>query len=529
MQKIIFILFSVTVITLSLSGSDTDMQTSSYAVSQETKPARYRISYESFPLSDTREMGMVGTHFDVYPFKMFKPFYVGLGFYSAASGSEGGFFTFGYGMGIDYPLWEHLHVDGGTYLGGGVGKYINFPNGGMIIRSHLSLSYEFNRIQFALGMAETNFPNSRDNKAYASNLHPYVGVTIPSDIWMMTANADLPEHSSIFNGLIREIRMTPSLMYYDIDNKPTKRTDYYMGDELYQSNFPLVGAQFDQFVTEYLFIPLEAYGAIGSAAGYAALHTGVGYDMPLTGLLIWENKLITGFAGDSRIDTKSGWIVQPMTGLRLQLTSSLSFKTMIGRTYAPTGTFSATTYETGLSWQAGRPIPSQAGTYLFLPDRFAKLKWSFTPSYKVYFPYDSSHKSSKEESEKMIGLVGLKLAFPLASWFSLVGTTHWAVVGNVGSYAEGLLGVQLNTPAFTPLDIKLTFDGEIGAGGGSGINTTSSGGYISQLLTGLEIPLTRNVELVAKAGRTRNNEGTFKADALLVGLKFNAHLLYEKR
>jgi hypothetical protein len=493
---------------------------------QKTEEARFRTSYETIPLSATRDMGIVGTHFDLHPFDDFKPFYFGLGFYSAASGEEGGFFAFGYTGGIDYALSDSLHVDAGAFLGGGAGEYINFPNGGMMLRSHLGLSYELDDIAFVLGVAGTAFPNSKENSDYENDLHPYAGINISNDIWVEAADHHSGRKFRFFDGPFRTVRVTPAVVMYDIDNKAVKRSPPYTGSDAYQSNFSMVGIQLDQFLTKGLFIPLEAYGAVGSGAGYAALQSGVGYDVKLVDFLTWESKMIVGLAGNGSIDTGGGLILQPMTGFQLQLTPSFSLKTLVGRTYAPTGTFSATTYEAGISWQAARAVPKR-GTYLFSSQRFGKLKWSFSPSYKMYFPYDSNYKGTEADSKETIGLIGMIVAVPLTSWFSLTGSTHWAVTGNVGSYAEGLFGVQLSTPPFTPLKLRGKLQGEIGAGGGSGINNVS-GGYITQALAGVEIPVAKHTGLSLNAGQTHSSDGTFKANTVLLAIDFNTDFVYKK-
>lgn len=397
---------------------------------QETLDTRFRTTYEALPLSASSDMGVIGTHFDLHPYESFDPFYVGFGFYNAARGDEGGFFTYGYTLGLNYELYNKLHADAGVYIGGGGGNHLTFPGGGMIVRTHAALSYEssLDGVEFSLGLARTDFPNTT-NKEYKSDLHPFAGITINDTIWSESSGSGYSRRLDHFDGLFRDIRITPTLIMYDIDDKPTKRSLFYSGDEAYQDDFPMIGLQLDRFLTDELFVSMEAYGALHSAAGYAAIQAGLGYDLKLVDFLTWESKLIAGFAGDGKIDTGGGFIVQPMTGLRLEITPSLSVKALAGRTYAPSGLFSATTYEAGLSWQASMPVPKK-GAYLFSSDRFDNFKWVISPSFKMYFPHDSEHKQSEEESEKEIGLIGIALTAPLNNWFSLTGSTHWAMSGN---------------------------------------------------------------------------------------------------
>lgn len=492
---------------------------------QTPMDARVRTTYEVIPLNDTYEMGTLGTHFDWHPLKSFKPLYTGLGFLNAISGEEGGFFAFGYTLGLDYTFYENFHADTGIYVGGGAGEYIAFENGGMVVRMHAALAYEINGVDLVFGLSRTDFPNTTTNKENQTDIHPYFGVNISNDIWREPADANYSNNFPEFDGAFQNIRITPSALYYDVDNKVVKK-DRYTGEDAYQKSFPALGIQLDKFITDEIFISFEAYGALSSAAGYAAIQGGVGYDYKVLDFLTWESKMLVGSAGDSRIDTGGGLILQPMTGLKTDLTPSISLKTLVGRTYAPTGLFSATTYEVGLSFQTSNPLPKK-GSYLFSADKYTKLNWFMTPSLKFYFPYDSTHKETVEESKKAISLVGITMGVPFNDYISLTGSTHWAMTGNIGSYAEGLFGVRLDSPSFTPLNIKVKVAAEIGAGAGAGVNT-ESGGFVTQLSTGLKIPLSKHISLNTDVGQMKTSDGKFKAISALVGITIDLKYLYKK-
>jgi len=493
---------------------------------QKPLDARIRMTYEVIPLTDTHDLGTLGTHFDWHPLESFTPLYTGIGFLSSINGQDGGFFAFGYTLGVDYKLYKNIHTDIGVYIGGGAGEYIAFPNGGMILRSHAALAYEIKGIDLVLGISRTDFPNTRENKEHQTSYHPYVGVNIATNIW-----SEVPDNNYTsakykkFDGFFKDIRITPAILYYDVDNKVVKK-DKYEGDARYQTNFPALGIQLDKFITDDIFISLEAFGALGSAAGYAAIQAGVGYDYKLLNSLTWESKMVVGSAGDSRIDTGGGLILQPLTGLRVDLTPSVSLKTLVGRNYAPTGLFSATTYEVGLSINTSYPTPKK-GSYLFNADKFTNLKWVMTPSIKAYFPHHSTHKDTQIESQETISLVGITMALALNNYISLAGSTHWAMTGNIGSYAEGLFGVELFSPTFTPLDIRIKTTAQIGAGAGAGVNT-ASGGYVTQLEAGVDIPISTNTSLNIDIGQMQTSDDKFKALSVLLGINIHLNYLYKK-
>lgn len=488
--------------------------------SQERLQSRLRISYEQLPLPQKESMGIIGTHVDFFPFESFKPLYMGLGFYSSLSGKEGGFFAYGYSLGVRYPLTERLYLDTGAYLGGGAGDYIGFDGGGTVLHSHAAVEYEIDNISLVCGVARTDFPGSSADPKDATDIHPYIGVNIQSGIWYESEGAKSAA-AKRFDGLLSDLRITPAVIYYDIDAKSVKRADKFAPGARIQKNFPLLGIQLDKFITDDLFVSFEGYGALSSAAGYAALHAGIGYDMKLSDALVWESKFVAGSAGDSRIDTGGGLILQPLTGLRYVISPGWSLKGLAGRTYAPTGLFSATTYEFGLSWQAKTP-DTKGGNYLFESEIFELKHWSMSPSIKLYAPYNSSHKPTPQESKEQVGLVGITFAAPLYEWLDLVASTHWAATGNVGEYAEGMMGARVLTPHMSPLKIRLYIDGEIGAGAGDGIN--ESGGYIAQLLAGAKLPITKRTALSLAYGKMKGSGGDFSADTAMFSIDISMGL-----
>lgn len=512
-------------ITLSANDLYKKLSSKQESFTQTAIDTRFRITFENIPLANSKDMGVLGTHYDIFPIHN-NPLYLSFGFYNAMTGEDGGFFTFGYTLGVDYEVYKNLFFDGGVYVGGGSGKYIGFDNGGLMVRSHFGLSYEFASTQLTFGLSRTSFPHTTTNKEYENDIHPFFALHIDDQVWKGYTTAKHGVEKN-FNGFFRNIRITPVVVYYDIDEKKTKRVDLYSGDDLYQENFPMLGIALERFVNKEVFVSMEAYGALGSAAGYAAIEAGLGYELALSRSFAWESKMVIGSAGDGRIDTAGGFVVQPMTGLRYKISSSYSLKTLVGRTYAPGGKFSATTYEVGLSFDALQAKP-KAGVYSFSKSRFSNLKWTMSPSYKYYIPYDSTHKGESQDSSQEIGLIGIMIGVDLNDYVRLLGTTHWAATGNVGSYAEGLFGLKLSTPAFSSLGLKAVVQAEAGAGAGGSINT-SSGGYVTQFLGGLEVPIFGHSTLGFYGGDMQTSDGRFKARTFMASLNIGMNFLHKKR
>jgi hypothetical protein len=472
---------------------------------QKNMPAETKLSYEELPISSKEKMGIVGFNYNLYPFSSLPYLYTGLSIYSAAVGKEGGFFTLGYNAGVNYPLLGNTNLNAGFFLGGGGGSSATFPGSGLMLRSHISVEQHYKNITLGVGIARTDFPDTL-NAAYAKDYHAFVSVSVKNDIWQSVKRSD---YSNImpFNGNFYTLRITPSFMYYKIDDKPVKRAEIYSGAAAYQPNMSLLGIQVEKFLTNGLYLGVEAYGAGKNAAGYAAIHSSLGYKLALFKYLNWENKLIVGFAGDGNIDTGGGLILQPMTGISIPFTKSLSLKTMVGRIYAPQGKFSSTTLDVGLSWQAIKPNAT-TGIFSFSDKKYEFFPWRISTGVKTYFVKNSIPQS----------LLGFELSMPINNYFDLNGNTYWAFAGNIGSYAEGMFGIKAHTKPLTSYKITPMINTEIGVAGGGHITID---GYLLQTTAGFSISSGLGFDVAVSGGRVQSSGSAFKADVAELKLTWN--------
>lgn len=491
---------------------------------QGPMPAEIRTSYEEVPFGPGKEMGLAGVHFDIHPFQDFRPFYAGLGMFGTLTGDEGGFFALGYTLGIKCPLIEGIYADAGFFMGGGGGSSSTFPGSGTLLRTHLVLEKRFGTFGIRAGAARTDFPDS-DNQAFESDYHFIAGLSLEHDLWESLSAKAPSATASEFAGELHKFRVTPAALYYEVDSKPMRWVDRNKNAKVQQDNFPLLGLQIEREIGHHFSGIVEAYGAGENAVGYASILAGVGYELPLATALSWELKALAGMGGDGSIDVGGGLILQPMAGLRLKLTDALSVRPMIGRVIAPDGNFAATSYELGLSWQQSRPTPG-SGPALFAPQKFNSIPWSFTAANKTYLPRGDGRKTTGQAYDSPLDLVGIELAAPVTPWLSFVGSTWWAWGGNVGSYAEGLFGVRLTAGAEADWAVQPTLTYEVGVGGGGHIDLGN--GFIHQGLIGAEIPTPWGFSLAPAGGRMQTHSGSFKADVLTLGLKWNQNSLFAK-
>jgi len=466
---------------------------------------RYRFSYEDISVSSSEDMGTVGVHYDAKPFDSFTDTYLGFGGYGAMTGDRGGFFTGGATLGVHkflniLGMDKRYAFDAGIFAGGGGGADA-FPGGGLMLRSHLMLEKEFDLATLRYGLARTDFPNTTNTND--NDTHFSIGLSVPersfSSKSLKTSGVSLKEHY-----LSR--RIVPVMMQYSPDSGAKKRSGGTLAADI-----SLLGFQQHQYLDDNFYRTFEVYGAgNGGTDGFAKVLGGVGFNYPIFSWINADTKLSMGMAGGGDIDTGGGLIIQPMAGFEIPLFDQWNLKPMLGKTYAPDGSFSATTTELGLTWTG---IKTQRGSSSVIPS-----ETNFSIRNKTYFPDSDAKTKNGSAYDAQIHQLGVELSKPINDYISLSGSAYGAYSGSVGAYAEGLFGVKINPinmyndqSTWSPL-VRY----EVGVGGGGGMDVGE--GLIHQWTIGVDYDSFLGVVAVELGRMEPLDGGTFSANVLQLGI-----------
>jgi len=451
---------------------------------------RVRVSYEDIPVSATENMGTMGVHYDVKPFGD-SDVYAGFGGYGALTGDRGGFFTGGVTLGYHHYITNDavngLAIDAGLFAGGGGGAGA-FPGGGLMLRSHLMLEQEIGDVALRFGMVNTQFPNT-SNSAYEQDTHPSIGIVIPT----YQFNRPVLSQGVLKIANKKADKIIPVSLRYHPDSDAKRRGGASLVDDI-----TLIGFQYQDYINDSLYRTYETYGAgTGGVDGYAKVLAGFGMNTELVDdSVMLDTKLTVGMAGGGGIDTGGGLIVQPMIGLDIKLADGWRIKPMLGKTYAPSGNFSATTSELGLSLTGG------------------KGKTEYGIKNKTYQPDDSARTKSGGVYDDRIELLGFGLSKQVNDQISVSGSAYGAYKGDVGAYAEGLFGIEVK-----PFDLPVHVGYEFGVGGGGGMDVGE--GLIHQYTVGTRMAVNNTMDLSIDVGRMQGMDGgSFAANVFQVGLNW---------
>ena len=82
--------------------------------------------------------------------------YTGAGFHGAAYGDQGGLFTLGVSLGVNFPISKKIDFDANLHFGGG-GGFRSLVNGGGLLYPNIGLKYNTKNISFGLQYGYVNF------------------------------------------------------------------------------------------------------------------------------------------------------------------------------------------------------------------------------------------------------------------------------------------------------------------------------------------------------------------------------------
>lgn len=473
--------------------------------------ARMRSDYELVKVNDSEDMGMLGIHYDFFPFDDFQNIYLGVGSLGAVHGDRGGFFTGGLSAGWLEPLAKRHFIDFGVHIAGGGGASA-FPGSGMVLRSHVGYEYQNGDINLRTGLAHTKFIDTTNSNN--SDIHPYVGISFPTEF----INSFTSDTAISSNNLYSTSRFeyAPAMITYSPDDNV-----YLRSGKAQTETAALLGMQMNWFTGKGNYYgTLGFYGAgNGGIDGYATVLAGIGWRYKFTRSFYLDGKMMAGMGGGGDVDTGGGLYYQPMLGAGFIISRYFSTDVLIGRTYADDGGFESTTLMLALNWTPNVVIPSFE-TVSLDSNSLQSVDWSAFVDHKTYLPKSGILTKAGQPYADSINLLGFGIEKPILNWLSLSGRGYGAWSGGVGAYAEGLFGVKLHSAdLLSSYNMLAHARYDVGVAGGGGMEVGD--GVINQLTFGLGYQLADKVLLRAECGKMQAVNGTFDATTVVIGIDWS--------
>ena len=457
------------------------------------------------------DMGFTGMHYNIF----LNDFaYTGLGIYGAISGMRGGFFTLGVNAGIKKFITYNLYTDFGFHYGGGGGA--GAPDGGGIfIKPHLNLGYQFKNFGINAGWSYVNFFDGGEIKSHQLN----VAVEIPLNYEY--ADFDASENEYNFEGLQKTSWNIPSKktsLLLHFNNLKIGGSDENRNVQLFKrETIRLVGFEFASYFSKNWFGFVKVDGAYdGIKAGYMDVFLGAGYHHAFnknrTNVLV---KFGAGAGGGGGVDSEGGFLIYPDLSIEQRLFEDTFIGINKGFVMSPNSHFHTSSFGIGLKYYFERNgiIKDEKS---FSSGKFKGLE--VITKHDIYF-------DAKRDRQAMEDLhqISLQINLNLNKNFYISGQTSFAIYGNAGAYAEGIVGLGVKSNPFMNHRTTLFLQGLAGAAGGGDISTGQ--GLIIKPSCGLNYEVTNTLGLRVESGYVKAKVGNLSSPMFNFGINYNISFL----
>ena len=400
-----------------------------------------RLGYETVDLPGNEKMGLLGTSYLV---EVARGVCVGPGVYSAASGQRGGLFVVGAEAAWCTRLYGPISLQAGLFVGGGGGGAAPV-GGGLMLRPHADLLWDFGEFRAGVSYSSVYFPNGQIDSSQ-------FGVVFESTVPF----GYRPPGSGRgrLDGIGFDRFLAVGGAYF-----PRSGSTGNSGTPL-ASRIAYVGARAERFLTPYLYAGIEANGAAsGGAAGYAEFLGTLGAQLTHEPFTLGA-RVALGMGGGGDIPVGGGLLTKAALDAAVRVSRDFSISVEGGWTYAPQGSFSTPFASVALRWDL-MPLPGE-------PTRLVRQEFAGGVERVV----DAARKNGPPQS---LDSVSMKFNRYISDSVYLSGQVQSAYAGDAGAFAVGLFGVGASWQAGK----HVQFGAELlaGAAGGGGVDTGSGAVY----------------------------------------------------
>ncbi|WP_420553203.1 hypothetical protein [Tenacibaculum aiptasiae] len=475
---------------------------------KETQKGFGQLDFLSIKMPGNEEnMDFTGLHYNL---KLNDWSYAGLGFYGAVGGIRGGFFTLGINAGIQQKITKKLFLDTGFHFGGGGGA--SAPDGGgAFILPHFNLGYDFKYFSATAGYSYINFFDK--GNINSSQFNVAVQIPLSFDFTSFKEREQSFSIENLTNTSWNQKRNRASLLVHLNNLSVTK-------GNLKGKTIRLAGFEFNSYLNDNIFFFVKADGAYhGIKAGYMDILLGGGYHLSMnknrTNILA---KFGVGAGGGGGVDTKGGFLIYPDISIEQKLFNNVYGSINKGYLMSPDGHFTSSTLGFGLKYYIDKDgIESEENSF-----STAKLK-----GLEAIIKQDLYLNAARDTGiNQDMHQISLQVNFFFNKYIYGAGQTSFANFGDAGAYAEGIVGLGVQSNTFFNNTTSVFLQALAGAAGGGGISTGQ--GLIVKPSAGVNYKLTDKLNLRAGLGYVKARGGSLSSSYLNFGISYNFSYLSVK-
>jgi len=463
---------------------------------QNSLGLEYQRNIECVRLSDYEDLVLSNSSYLLTKSKGAYRLAYGLEIQEAIKGEFGGLYVFGLTTDLDYRIQKlpvSLNVNGFIGGGGGAGA----PDG-----SGLAYRYAFG----LKGHVNSNF----NVLARYSNYNFPTGSIGGKQVQLGFSYG----FESVFNRDLNGSRITKQSvsvqgLFVDLDEHDSGRLD---AD--YRSKF--ISVEYATYFNDHIEGLIRLQAAISSQIdGFMAYYSGLSYTLVKRKHFAWKLSSLLGSCGGGDMNTSGGLAYLLETGIDLT-SSNKTLSISRGYNVSSAGSFSANYFQIGLKYHFESSLRlGSKGKELGSVEGFKRSHIGVKAGLEVHKAPNAMDYNGLWYED--MTLMHFGIAYPIHKKINLLGETRWAMGGDYGAYAEGLIG--LSTPIFSSKKLSLNLPVQMVVAGGGGIDVGKGIGV--QLNLSADYLLSETGSVSFSIGKLSMIYGNYKPLSFNVGYRQN--------
>ena len=469
---------------------------SSTLKAQNTLGLEYQRNLERVNLSNFKDLILSNSSFlltkSLGPYR----FGYGLEIQEAVSGEFGGLYVFGLTSDFDYKIKKlPISLNFNGFIGGGGGA--SAPDGsGLAHRYAFGFKAHFSQNSSLLARYSLyDFPtgNIGGNQIQLGFSYGFKGIF----------------NSNIISSSIAKQSVSVHSMFVKLDANDSNNLD---AD--YTSKF--ISVQYASYINEKVEGLIRLQAAISSQIdGFMGYYSGLSFTALKQKYFSWKFSTLLGSCGGGAMNTSGGLAYLLETGIDFTfLNQTLSISRGYNASYM--GSFSANYVQFGIKYNFESSILfGSKGEMIDSFEGFKQNNISVKTGLEVHHaPNAIDYNGLLYEN---MSLIYFGLSYPIHNKLDILGETRWAMGGNYGAYAEGIIG--FSTPLFKYRKLSINCPVKMVVAGGGGINVGKGVGI--QLNLSADYQLSNTGSFSFTIGKLNMIDGNYNPVSLNFSIKQN--------
>ncbi len=471
----------------------------------------------SYQLDQT--MGFIGLNYNI---PLTDWLYTGAGFHTAITGDQGGLFTLGVNLGVNFPIYKNLYFDANVHFGGG-GGYRSLVNGGGIIYPNAGLQYKEDNFSFGVQYGYVNFftgIQKSDNVSFFVEIPTRFNAASYDQAQKEFAVSNIDPENFWNKPAVKSVQQVTFDFFFPVGMSRTDASTNPSYQPIRRMLY-IIGFEYQKYLNDNTFVYAHLDTMYkGLTAGFMDLFFGIGKNFIETKYVNFFAKAGIGAAG-GRIFPEGGLTMYPNAGFDVRFSKNFGLSFHGGYHRAIGGTFEAYTAGVSLKYYTLSGGVSDP----FTGKKVQALKTQGVGIAVQNQTYYDVAKFGIPDSD--LQLLAIKVEYDLSKRFYVSGEASFAYEGKSGGYAHGIFGFGIRSNKFFNDKISLYAEAAGGVAGGGRVD--SGEGILVRPTAGINYHINNDFSLNASAGQMWSPFGNVNSSNINFGLKYNLSIVNGKK